>query len=870
MESGARGQKVARFGLYEADVRQRVLTKAGLKVRLQDQPFQVLALLLERPGELVTREEIQQKLWPADTYVAFDDGLNTAIKKLRSALSDTADNPRFIETVPRRGYRFVAPVNVLPDPQLATGIQRQAIAPLPSESDPSQAKFPVLQGLNHDTDNGHVSSTGITNGQVGTAASAVPTRVSSRAKLGRYPAAGVILLAALSAVGFYYRAHRARPLTDKDTVVITDFTNSTGDPVFDDTLKTALSVSLDQSPFLSVLSDNKVASTLKLMTRRPDTRLTPEIARELCQRAGSEVYIAGSIASLGSQYVLELKAVNCQSGEPLAQEQATANGKEKVLDTLETAASKLRGQLGESLASVQKLDAPLEQATTSSLEALKAYSLGLKVSQEEGQSAALPYHQHAIELDPQFAVGFAEVGDDYFGLGELGRASGYYTKAFQLRDHASEREKLAITADYYRNVTGEVDKAVQTLQEWIATYPRDYTAHAKLGTAYSKEGQFEKAAEAYRDAIRLAPDYVGVYGNLANALISLQRFDEVEQTAAQEQARKLDDETSRAALYAVAFLRGDGGGMAEQQQWFVGRPEQDWGLSLASDAEAYAGHLHRARELSRRSLDTAVRNDSKETGAIWLENSALREAAFGNLTHAKQTAEAGLKLVPTSQAVAVEATLAYAMAGDRARAESLAQDLNKLYPLDTQMQSLWLPAIRAQLALNRGDATTALSSLQPALPPIEYGQIMFLSNLSCLYPTYIRGEAYLEAGRGAAAAAEFQKILDHSGIVWNCWTGALARLGVARANALQAGIGYVRTSRFGRGASQASLDRRGHNFAANAPAGSSADSGIANRDAARVRALAAYKDFLTLWKDADIDTDIPIYQQAKAEYAALR
>jgi len=850
MEFGARGQKVARFGLYEADVRQRVLTKGGLKVRLQDQPFQVLALLLERPGELVTREEIQQKLWPADTYVAFDDGLNTAIKKLRSALSDTADNPRFIETVPRRGYRFVAPVNILPEPQLATGNQGQATAPLHS---------------------------GITNGHVGEAASAVPTRVSSRAKLGWYPAGGVILLAALTAVGFYYRAHRAKPLTDKDTVVITDFANSTGDPVFDDTLKTALSVSLDQSPFLNVLSDNKVASTLKLMTRPPDTRLTPEVARELCQRAGSEVYIAGSIASLGSQYVLGLKAVNCQSGEALAQEQATANGKEKVLDTLETAASKLRGQLGESLASVQKLDAPLEQATTYSLEALKAYSLGLKVSQEEGQSAALPYHLRAIELDPKFAIGFAEVGDDYFGLGELGRASGYYTKAFQLRDHASEREKLAITSDYYRNVTGEVDKAVRTLQEWIATYPRDYTAHAKLGTAYSKEGQFEKAAEAYRDAIRLAPDYVGVYGNLANALIWSQRFDEVEHTAAEEQARKLDDDTTRAALYAVAFLRGDVGGMAKQQQWFVGRPEQDWGLSLASDTEAYAGHLRIARELTRRSLDTAVRNDSRETGAIWLENSALREAAFGNLTQAKQTAEAGLKLVPTSQAVAVEASLAYAMAGDRARAESLAQDLNKRYPLDTQMQSLWLPAIRAQLALNRGDATTAVSSLQPALPPIEYGEIMFLSNLSCLYPTYIRGEAYLALGHGVAAAAEFQKILDHNGIVWNCWTGALAHLGVARANALEAGIGYVRSSRIGTGGSQASPDRTGQagrNFAANATAGSSADSGIgsslAGRDAARVRALAAYEDFLTLWKDADIDTDIPIFKQAKAEYAALR
>jgi eukaryotic-like serine/threonine-protein kinase len=682
-----------------------------------------------------------------------------------------------------------------------------------------------LERLKRDTESGRSPAS---TDRVGTSA----LGRAGRAKLTSYIAA-VIVVAAAIAGGFYYRSHRAKPLTDKDTVVLADFENKTGDAVFDDALKTALNVSLNQSPFLNVLSDSTVSKTLKLMTKPPDTKLTPDVARELCQRAGSKAYIAGSIASLGSQYVLGLKVVNCQSGDVLTQEQATANSKEKVLNALGDIASKLRGELGESLASVLKLDVPLEQATTSSLEALQAYSLGEKLHNQKGAAYALPYRERAIELDPKFALGYRAVGGAYASLGELGRAGDYFTKAFQLREHASERERLAITADYYAIVTGELDKAAQTYQELSAGYPRDYAAYGHLGFAYAGEGRYEKAADGYREAIRVAPDRVVGYGNLVSALLALQRFDEARQTAAQEQARNLDSIASHDGLYAAAFLRGDVGGMAEQQQWYVGGPEEDQGLSLASDTEAYVGHLDKAQELTKRSVDFSIRNDSKETGAIWLENAALREAAFGNLPRAKQSADEGLKLVRTSQGVEVEAALAYALAGDSGRAESLAQDLNKRYPLDTQMQSLWLPAIQAQLALNRKNPTAAITSLQSAVPPIEYGQIRFVTNVSCLYPTYIRGEAYLAAGQGKEAAAEFQKILDHSGIVWNCWTGALAHLGVARANALQA-----KSSQGG------------------------------DADAARVRALAAYKDFLTLWKDAD--PDIPIFKQAKVEYAKLR
>ncbi len=602
--------------------------------------------------------------------------------------------------------------------------------------------------------------------------------------------------------------------------------------MFDGTLKTALNVSLRQSPFLNVLSDSEVAKTLKLMTRPADTKLTPEVAHELCQRAGSKAYIAGTVGGLGNEYVLGLKAVNCQSGDALAEEQVTAASKEKVLDTLGDAAAKLRGELGESLATVQKFDVPLAEATTSSLEALKAYSLGNKARNEKGYAAALPYHQRAIELDPNFAMGYREVGSDYISLGELGRASEYFAKAFQLREHASEREKLTITANYYSNVTGELDKAAQTYQEIIESYPREWRGYNSLSIVYAEQGQYEKAAEMTRQGLRLASNQ-SLYGNLANYTLALQRFDETRQIIHEAQARKMDDFTLHNALYALAFLGSDSAAMVEQEQWYAGKQDyENFGLALASDTEAYKGYLGKARELTKRAVDTAIRADSKENGAIWQANAAVKQAAYGNAAEARQSAAEALKLAPTSQGVESEAAFAFAMAGDTARAASLTQDLGKRFPLDSQMQSLWLPAIQAQLAVARKNPASAVTALQAA-SPIELGQINFVNNVSCLYHLYVRGEAYLAAGQGSAAGAEFQKILDHSGIVWNCWTGALAHLGVARANALQ--------SRTSQGA---------------------------DADAARVRALAAYKDFLALWKDAD--PDIPILKEAKAEYRKLQ
>jgi serine/threonine protein kinase/tetratricopeptide (TPR) repeat protein len=641
----------------------------------------------------------------------------------------------------------------------------------------------------------------------------------------------VVAVVAAVLVGYLFQ-HRPTLLTEKDTFVLADFSNTTGDPVFDDTLKTALTVSLRQSPFLNVLSDSKVAATLQLMARPTSTPLTTEVARELCLRAGSKAYIAGSIARLGSRYVLALKAVSCQNGDLLAQEQVTAAAKESVLETLDAEASRLRGRLGESLATVQRFDVPLAEATTPSLEALNAYSLAEKASREKGAAAALPYHLRAIELDPTFALAYKGVGSDYVNMNQLGRAREYYIRAFQLREHVSEHEKLAIAADYYTSVTGEQEKAIQTYEEAIQTYPRDWEPYLGLGSVYIAGGQYEKGKDSYSQSHGLAPDNARPYVGLVMSLLGLQRLDEARQTVQQAQARKLDNLLLQNALYAIAFLRTDSQAMAQQEQWYIGRPEEQFGYSLASDTEAYRGHLRKARQLTQQSVNSAVRADSKETGAIWQEIGAQREAAFGNPTDARREAADGLKLAPTSPGAEAEAALAFAMAGDAARAESLAEDLNQRFPLDTQMQSLWLPAIQGQLALHRKNPALALNRLQAAAAS-EIGVVQVVANLSCLYPTYVRGEAYLAAGQGRAAAGEFQKILDHSAIVWNCWTGSLAHLGVARANALEA-----KTS-----------------------SGSDAE-------AARVNALSAYKDFLTLWKDAD--AEVPVLKQAKIEYAKLQ
>jgi eukaryotic-like serine/threonine-protein kinase len=802
MDSSTHRQNVLRtFGPFTFDPDCGELARNGSRIRLQPQPALVLILLTDQPGKLIPREEIYRAVWGENTHVDFEQSLNYCIRQIRAALRDDADHPTYLETVPKRGYRFLCPV-------ARTGEAG-------SRSDKSESPGAAT----------------VTVSVPAVRTEAAPSQESRvRAKLWAL-VLGVLIVLAASAILWRTLRVRSAALRASDTVVLADFANSTGDPIFDDTLKTALNVSLRQSPFLNVLSESEVSKTLQLMTRPSGTKLTPELAREICQRAGSKAYIAGSIGSLGSEYVLGLKAVNCESGDTLAQEQVTAASQEKVLDRLGEAAAKLRGELGESLATVNRFDVPLEQATTSSLEALKEYSIGMKAFSEKGAPASLPHAQRAIQLDPNFALGYWAVGDDYGSLAEVGRASEYFTKAFQLREHASERERLTITGIYYLVVTGELERAAQTYEEEIESYTRDSVAYGHLSVVFTQLGQYEKSAEIARQALRIAPNELGWYENLANTAISLQRFDQAQQIIREAQTRKLDGAGLRTALYDLAFLAADPVAMEEQQKWFAGQPEENFGLAMAADTEAYAGHVGKARQLTKLAVDSAIRSDSKETGATWQANLALQQAAYGNAAEARQLASDALHLAPASQGVDVEVALALAMAGDTGRTATLVQDLTKGFPLDTQMQSLWLPAIRSQLALDNKNPAAAVNASQ-IVSPIEFGNIIFDNN-TCLDHVYIRGQAYLADGKGIAAAAEFQKILDHNGLVVNCWTGALARLGVARSNALEG-----RTSQG------------------------------AEADAARVRALAAYKDFLALWKDAD--PGIPILKEAKAEYAKLQ
>ena len=651
-------------------------------------------------------------------------------------------------------------------------------------------------------------------GDVGTGALARP----GRAKLAS-AVAGIVVIA-LIAGGLYYRSHPAKPLTDKDTIVLADFDNKTGDAVFDDTLKTALGVSLGQSPFLSVVSDNKVAAILKRMTRPPDTKLTPDVAREVCQRAASKAYIAGSIANLGSQYVLGLEVVNCQSGDVLAREQATAASKEKVLDALGGAALKLRGELGESLASVQKFDVPLSETTTSSLEARKALSIGQAVSHQKGGVAGIPFVKRAIELDPNYAMAYAMLSEAYGNLGQPSMQLEYATKAYALRDRISERERLVITVGYFE-ATGEIDKEARTLELWAANYPRDaLRTSLNLGNIYANLGQWDKALAKYDEAVQILPTDVSGYFDRAAVLTALNRFDQAKSTLSEALARKMEGGSVPEQMYYVAFLQGDAAQMAQQFAWGAGKPgDEDAMLSIQSDTEAYYGRLNKARDLSRRAVESAVRADNKEVAAFWQINTALREAELGNAALPKQGMAAAFAL-SSGRDVKIVSAIISARIGDTARASALADELQRSYPTSTMMNLYWLPTINAAIEVNKGNSSQAVADLEAA-GPYELGVAQ--TSINYLYPAYVRGQAYLLAHNGAAAVVEFQKLLDHRGLVVNFVTEALVHLQIGRAYAM---------------------------------AGDTA------------KAKAAYQDFLTLWKDAD--SDIPILKQAKAEYAKLQ
>jgi serine/threonine protein kinase/Flp pilus assembly protein TadD len=637
-----------------------------------------------------------------------------------------------------------------------------------------------------------------------------------------------ILLAALVALtlgiggGVYWflRPHGAGKLSDRDTVVLADFANSTQDTVFDDTLKQALAIQLGQSPFLNVLSDQKIAATLKLMNKSRTEQLTQDVAREVCMRADGRAVLSGSIVSVGNQYLIGLKAIDCQTGDVLANADAQAENRDRVLKALDKAGDDLRQKLGESLASVERFSKPLDQATTGSLEALKAFSDGRRTSREKGESAALPFYKRALELDGNFAQAYSSMGAVYSNLGQPSLATAAYKKAYELRDRVSERERFDIETKYFSNVTGELEKADHSYSQWLLDYPGDYLPHGNLGVNYITLGQYEKAVEETRASLQIKPNSAAGYANLIGAYCALGRLEDAKSAWEQSQNRKLDGPTLRLARYELAFLLKDDTSMKEQLDWAAGKPgAEDMLLSAQSDTEAYHGRLGPANDLSKRAVDAAKHADAVETAAAWQANEALREAEFGNSTAARQAAAAALAL-SGGRDVELLAALAFARSGDAAKAQQLADKIDRETPLDTMIQGYWLPTIRASIALAGGDGKKAVELLRAA-SPYELGQPPQFQS-STMYPIYVRGQAFLKQGLGQQAAVEFQKILDHPGLVVNFPLGTLARLELGRARALGG-----------------------------------------DKGAAKV----AYEEFFSEWKDGD--ANLAILREAKSESGKL-
>jgi serine/threonine protein kinase/tetratricopeptide (TPR) repeat protein len=630
--------------------------------------------------------------------------------------------------------------------------------------------------------------------------------------------ATILLAVALLASGFYFRFHRPRQITEKDTIVVADFNNTTGNDLFDGALKQALTIQLEQSPYFSVLSDRRVAATLKMMDRPPDQHLTHEAAREVCLRSNSKVLLEGSIGSVGSHYLVGLKALNCQTGDTIASSQAEAANQDVVLKRLGEATNELRERLGESLVLLQRFSKPLDEATTSSLEALKSYSLGRSMQTLKGDAESLPYHKRAVALDPGFARAYAALGMAQYNLRESTAASENFSKAFQLRARATLRERLYIEAAYYSFVTGELDKANEVYRQWAQEYPNDSAPHTNLSLNYSSMGELERAAQESRAAIEIAPNLVTGYVNLMSYYLALDRIDEARVVYDQARQRYFDNQYLREMRYGLAFLQNDEGEMRRQVATAAEIPGARTGLlALQAETDAYYGKMKGARENTREAVSAAMRDDAKEAAALWLANSGFREALAQNDSEARQRVKQALSLAAGPD-VRVACALTLATIGDVAEAEKLAHQLNGAAPLNTIIQNYWLPSIRAMIALQKGDPRHAITLLEIA-SPFELG----LANVSSMVPVYVRGLAYLKNGQGPEAAAQFQRMLAHRGLLQNAPIAPLAQLQLARAFVAAGDLPKAETD---------------------------------------------YQQFLALWKDAD--PDIPILQQAKAEHAKLQ
>jgi len=771
---------------FELDLRAYQLRRSGRVVKLEPTPMELLLFLIERRGELITRDQIVDRIWGKDVFLDTDNSINGAIRKIRQVLRDNPEQPRFLETVTGKGYRFIAPV-------------------MEPETTEQQQDRDLLRD--------------------GKGAEALLTRPGKRWKV---VAAGLGVLALCIASLVWIYSRRTPKLTGKDTIVLADFTNMTSDPVFDGTLRQGLAVQLEQSPFLSIISDERTQQVLRLMGKPADARLTPETAREICERTASAAVLQGSIASLGSQYVLGLRAEDCRTGDVLAEQQVQAARKEDVLNALSQIATRFRSRVGESLSTIKKYDIPLAEATTPSLEALKAYSAGWQVSFSSGSAASVPFFLRAIEIDPNFSSAYVTLGRMYGDIGESGLSAVNTSKAYELRDRTSDQEKFFISLSYELQVTGNLEKGQQTCALWVQAYPRAWVPHGLLaGDIYPATGKRDDAVEEAKVALGLDPGFSIGYINLAIGYMALERLDEAENTLQRASERKLEIPDFFVLQYAISFLKGN---KVEMERVAALAKERrgvdDWISNSEGFVLAYSGHLKAARRMSRLAVDLARKTERRDTEALYEADAAVREALFGNVSSTKQAAVNALEL-SKSRDVAYGVGFALALSGDSSRSEALPEDLSRRFPEDTRVQFIYAPTLRALLALNHSQPSKAIALLEPTIPyesgSPTVGGSEYLLGAGNLYPAYVRGLAYLAAHQGSEAGREFQKILDHRGIVICDPIGALARLQLGRSYAL------------------------------------SGD---------KTKAKYAYEDFLTLWKDAD--PDIPIFKQAKAEYAKLQ